>query len=142
MKKAQQGFTLIELMIVVAIIGILALLAIPAYQNYLVRAQIAEGLSLVGPAKAALVTYYEQQGQFPANNSQAGLETPANYTGKYVDSISVADDVITIVFGNDANLQISGYSITMTALNYQGSMSWNCASDGFIPVTLLPLACR
>ena len=76
MKKVQQGFTLIELMIVVAIIGILASLAIPAYQSYTIRAQISEGLSLASPLKNAMASFYHENGSFPADNDEAALETP------------------------------------------------------------------
>ena len=70
MKKVQQGFTLIELMIVVAIIGILASLAIPAYQSYTIRAQISEGLNLAGPLKNGIATFYNENGTFPADNDE------------------------------------------------------------------------
>lgn len=142
MKKAQQGFTLIELMIVVAIIGILAMLAMPAYQNYSIRAQVAEGLNLSGPHKIAMAAFHEQQGAFPANNAEAALETPASYAGSYVVSVSVIGPVISILYGNDANAQISGSTVTITALSNLGSISWVCASGGMISDTYLPTACR
>ena len=142
MNIVQQGFTLIELMIVVAIIGIVALLAIPVYQNYLVRAQVAEGLNLSGPVQAAIAEFYDDGGAYPANNVEAALNTPTSYSGKYVDSISVSGAVISILYGNDANLQISGQSVTITAVASQGAMSWDCASGGVIPDIFLPKACR
>ena len=143
MKKAQQAFTLIELMIVVAIIGILAMIAMPAYQRYLVRAQVAEGLNLVGPVKAAVAEFYEQRGTFPANNTEAALEIPSSYTGAYVASISVNDSgVIAILYGNDANAEISGSAINITATPNLGSMTWVCASAGVISDTYLPSSCR
>ncbi len=108
MKKAQQGFTLIELMIVVAIIGILAMVAMPAYSRYLVRAQVAEGLNLSGPLKVGVVEFYEMNGAFPANNSEAALEPPASYTGSYVSTITVNGAVNSVLYGNNANSQISG----------------------------------
>lgn len=142
MKKAKQGFTLIELMIVVAIIGILALIAMPAYSRYLVRAQVAEGLNLTGPLKVGVADYYEQNGIFPANNAEAALETPANYTGSYVTSISVNGAVISILYGNNAHAEINGSSITVTASSNLGSMSWTCATAGVISETYLPSSCR
>ena len=87
--KKQQGFTLIELMIVVAIIGILAAIAIPAYQDYTIRAQVSEGLNLSGAAKAAVTEYFQDQGAFPGTNNLAGLEAAVNIAGKYVSQVSV-----------------------------------------------------
>jgi len=88
--KKQQGFTLIELMIVVAIIGILAAIAIPAYQDYTIRAQVSEGLNLSGAAKAAVTEYFQDQGTFPNSNNLAGLEAAVNISGKYVSDVEVS----------------------------------------------------
>jgi type IV pilus assembly protein PilA len=102
MKKMQKGFTLIELMIVVAIIGILAAIAIPAYQNYTVRAQVTEGLNLADGWKTAVAEYYAQMGAFPtlAQLQAAGLTAS---TGKYVTSVTSASGNITVTYGNQAN---------------------------------------
>ena len=142
MKKAQKGFTLIELMIVVALIGILAMLAMPAYQGYIIRAQIAEGLNLVGPHKAAVGAYYQQAGTWPANNAEAALATASSYSGRYVSSISVNSDVISIFYGNSANVEINGFAVNITATPNTGSMTWVCASAGIISNAYLPPACR
>ena len=143
MKKVQQGFTLIELMIVVAIIGILAAIAVPMYLDYTVRSQISEGLNLSGGAKAAVTEFYQDRGVFPSNNAEAGVEAAANIQGKYVSSVSVVDEVITVQYGNDANAQILGETITLTAdTTSVGSVKWVCASGGVIQDKHLPVACR
>ena len=143
MKKLQQGFTLIELMIVVAIIGILAAIAVPMYLDYTVRSQVAEGLNLSGSAKTATTEYFQDRGSFPPNNTQAGLAVAADIQGKYVASVGVANAVITVTFGNDVNQRISGETVTLTAdTSEPGSVTWVCASGGVIEDKHLPAACR
>ncbi len=143
MKKIQQGFTLIELMIVVAIIGILAAVAVPMYLDYAVRSQVAEGLNLSGGAKSAVTEFYQDRGVFPTNNAEAGVEAAANIQGKYVSSVTVVNDVITVQYGNDVNAQILGETITFTAdTTTAGSVRWVCASGGVIQDKHLPAACR
>ena len=146
MKKVQQGFTLIELMIVVAIIGILAAIAIPAYQDYTIRAQVSEGLNLGGGAKTAVSEYYQDRGVWPDGNdgaNSAGLAPAANIIGKYVTSVSVGsvDGVITVTYGGDAHASITGNTLTLTALDNIGSISWTCASTALADKHL-PAACR
>ena len=144
MKKLQQGFTLIELMIVVAIIGILAAIAIPAYQDYTIRAQVSEGLNLSAGAKAAVSEYFMDRGVMPDGNNEAGLETAGNIVGKYVASVTVGsmDGIITVAYGNDAHATIDGDSILMTANTAAaGSVQWTCSS-GSIADKHLPAACR
>ncbi len=140
--KKQQGFTLIELMIVVAIIGILAAIAIPAYQDYTIRAQVSEGLSLSAGAKAAVAEFYQDQGAWPTDNAEAGIEASANITGKYVTQVAVAGAVITVTYGNDANANIAGDTLTMTAADNAGSVSWTCANGAGLQNKWLPAACR
>ena len=142
MKTLQQGVTLIELMIVVAIIGLLSALAIPAYTDYAIRAQISEGLQLAGSAKATITEYYQNQSLFPTDNAQVGLAAPGSITGKYVDSVSVNGAVISVQYGNDANSQIVGQTVTLTAIDNLGSVSWVCATGGFIQLKHLPRVCR
>ncbi len=147
MKKVQQGFTLIELMIVVAIIGILAAIAIPAYQDYTVRAQVSEGLNLGGGAKTAVTEYYQDRGAWPANNDQAGLDAvPTNIKGKYVKSVTVTaagkSGIVTVVYGLDAHATLlAGKNLTLTSTDAGGSVTWECRS-GTLPDKHLPASCR
>ena len=144
--KKQQGFTLIELMIVVAIIGILAAIAIPAYQDYTIRAQVSEGLSLSAGAKAAVAEYYQDSGNWPANNSSAGLEASGNISGKYVTKVAVTTaantGILTVTYGGDANSNITGDQLTLTATDNTGSISWECADGSGLQDKWLPAACR
>jgi type IV pilus assembly protein PilA len=142
MKKIQQGFTLIELMIVVAIIGILAAIAIPAYQNYLVRAQVSEGLTLATRAKTSVSEYYMERGSWPGNNAEAGLADKHDIIGSYTEHMSVDANVIEIKFGYDASLAIFSEKIELTATTRAGSVEWTCASAGNIKPSHLPSVCR
>ncbi len=145
MKKVQQGFTLIELMIVVAIIGILAAIALPAYQDYTVRAQVSEGLNLGSGAKTSVAEFFQDRGAWPVNNDQAGLDaTPTNIKGKYVKSVTVgASGVVTVLYGIDAHATLlAGKTITLTPADAGGSVTWTCASVSSLPDKHLPAACR
>jgi type IV pilus assembly protein PilA len=143
MKKVQQGFTLIELMIVVAIIGILAAIAIPAYQDYTIRAQVSEGINLASGAKAAIAEYFMDSGALPVSNTEAGLETDTNISGNYVNRVTVgALGQVTVEYsGPEVNAQISGQTLTLTPNTNAGSVSWTCASGTLAPKHV-PSACR
>ena len=110
LKQVQKGFTLIELMIVVAIIGILAAIAIPAYQDYTIRSQVTEGLNLAGAVKASVAEFYANRGEWPEDNETAGIVDdagdPTTPSGKYVSDIQVEDGTIHITYGGQANANI------------------------------------
>ena len=141
--KKQQGFTLIELMIVVAIIGILAAIAIPAYQDYTIRAQVSEGLNLSGGAKAAVSEFFMDRGDWPSDNTAAGLATvDTQISGKYVVSVGVTDGLITVTYGgDDVNRTITGNELLMSPTGAGGSVTWTCRSDDLADKHL-PAACR
>ncbi len=149
MKQIQKGFTLIELMIVVAIIGILAAIAIPAYQDYTIRAQVSEGISLASGAKTAVAEFWQNNGDMPADNDRAGIEAAGTIVGKYVASVTVgrtdADTgTITVLFGNDANdtlIAEQGAGLVLTGDAAAGSVVWQCLDSG-IADKWLPSACR
>ena len=128
MTKLQKGFTLIELMIVVAIIGILAAIAIPAYQDYTIRAQVSEGMNLAAAAKAAVAESFLNRGTAPANRTVAGMSDNATDTsGKYVQSVGVAAGVITVTYGNEANSQINNLTLALTPyITPDRSVAWRC----------------
>ncbi len=145
--KKQTGFTLIELMIVVAIIGILAAIAIPAYQDYTIRAQVSEGLNLAAGAKTALAEYYNNTGSFPPSNATAGLASASSIAGNYVSSVNVGTTTgqITITYGKNANSAISGSTLVLSAVTSNGgAVSWVCkpgATNG-INTKYVPTNCR
>ena len=139
--KKQQGFTLIELMIVVAIIGILAAIAIPAYQDYTIRAQVSEGLNLSGGAKAAVSEFTMDSGRYPSDNPTAGLAAAASISGKYVVSVTNATGVLSVAYGNSAHSTLAAGTLLLSAAQNAGSIEWVCKSTSIAPKHL-PAACR
>ena len=150
MRKVQQGFTLIELMIVVAIIGILAAIAIPAYSDYTIRAQVSEGLNLSAGAKAAVTEFFQDRGTFPTDNTNAGLAAANTIQGNYVASVTVgnANGLVTIAYSGtapqSANTSIATATLILSPVTNAGSVDWNCNGGTVLSTNpqWLPAACR
>jgi type IV pilus assembly protein PilA len=149
MKNIQKGFTLIELMIVVAIIAILAAIAIPAYQNYLIKSQVTEGVTLMDGAKVALTEYYSNHGSFPPSQLSAGLPVAASISGSYVSGVAVdATGVITATFSDTApqkaNTAINGDMVSLSPVTiHGGNIKWVCkAGATAVSPKYLPSSCR
>jgi type IV pilus assembly protein PilA len=143
-QRLSAGFTLIELMIVVAIIAILAAIAIPAYQDYLIRAQVSEGMVLAGGAKAAEWDFVSNTGRFPTSNLSAGLAKSTSITGTYVSSVDVTNGVIKVLFnGPKANEKIRAASqyFVLSPITQAGSITWVC-TPSTISSKYLPTSCR
>lgn len=148
--KNQQGFTLIELMIVVAIIAILAAIAIPAYQDYTVRSQVSEAMTLGAGPETAVTEFYQNKGRAPASNGSAGVAGSASIGGNYVANVYVSGSGVIVAtmgtagasgFGGKANAKVAGKTIVLSPTFSSGSTSWTCRT-GNIAAKYLPSSCR
>lgn len=142
-KYVQKGFTLIELMITVAIVGILSAIALPAYQDYVARSQVSEGLFLTNGAKVFVVNFFTERGNFPENNLEAGFP---GATGKYISSVDIKENgVIEATFGNNANTNLVNETVKLVpSETTAGNLIWDCDSSmvNTDKVVFLPQACR
>jgi type IV pilus assembly protein PilA len=144
MRAHTSGFTLIELMIVVAIIAILASLAIPAYQDYAIRAQVSEGINLSTGAKAAIWDYVAAHGEYPPSNTSAGLAAPASINGSYASSVTVTGGQIQVAFAQGrANASLQAAILILSPSTQAGSIMWTCkAGNPEMQQKYLPTNCR
>jgi type IV pilus assembly protein PilA len=132
MKSIQKGFTLIELMIVVAIIAILAAIALSQYQDYVIRSQVSEGSSLADGVKTAVAEFYQNKGNFPTTNNSAGLAAMASISGNYVNLVNAGGGIIKVEYSKTspqkANSAIDTMILQFSPITHAGSISWNCKS--------------
>ena len=160
MKAIQKGFTLIELMIVIAIIGILAVIALPAYQDYTGRAQVSEAITLMEGQKSAVVEYYADKGAWPTTNAEAGIAGATDIKGKYVAKVEVGSNgaLTATMKSSDVNNDIKGKTVTLKpetaaagggaaaggAAASAGSFLWKCVkgTTNPVPEKFLPSSCR
>ena len=163
MKAIQKGFTLIELMIVIAIIGILAVIALPAYQDYTGRAQVSEAITLMEGQKSAVVEYYADKGAWPTTNAAAGIAGATDIKGKYVAKVEVGSNgaLTATMKSSDVNNDIKGKTVTLQpetaaaggaaaggaaagGAASAGSFLWKCVkgTTNPVPEKFLPSSCR
>ena len=152
--QMQKGFTLIELMIVVAIVGILAAVALPAYQDYTNRAKMVEVLSFAASGKTAVAEYYQAEGKLPATNQEAGMATSTDIKSKYVTSVTVVNGVITTVITGTGVTGLDTSSVVLSPMQsdtttavpaaggYSGPITWKCEPNLPANNKYFPASCR
>ena len=142
LSRIAKGFTLIELMIVVAIIAILTGIAIPAYQDYVARAQVSEGINLSEGAKSAVWDFFANNGRLPQGNQSAGLATESSISGRYVSAVQVVGGAITVKFQTaETNSHVAQSSLTLSPITNAGSITWACRGSP-MDARYLPTSCR
>ncbi len=146
MKAIQKGFTLIELMIVVAIIGILAAVALPAYQDYTARSQVSEAVVLFEGPKGGITEFWSNKGGYPSNNESAGIAMAASISGKYVSQVVVVGGVVTATMRSTGKVAkgLELATMQLSAATSAGSIKWVCRSGGSLPMKAkyIPSSCR
>ena len=142
--RKQGGFTLIELMIVIAILAILMAIALPAYQDYTIRSQTSECMNLAGGARTAVAEFWVSDGTWPADNDAAGLAAATDISGRYVTGVAVDDGLITCTFGNEAHDDIDTDTLVLDPSNTDadaGAIEWTC-DGGTLENKYRPRSCR
>lgn len=140
-KRNQKAFTLVETMIVIAIVGILSMIAVPAYNDFTVRSKVAEGLSLASGAKTSVMEYYLTQGHWPQDNTDVGLSAAESIQGKYVKQVVVNHNQVMVTFGQGAGNNLHDRVLIMSATDNGGAIQWQCKAND-IENKYLPPNCR